>query len=83
MECADVVAHEDERSRSDAWTIDGAHGYGPVGGRMPMTMTTPAGGSLHIPTVDDMANLRARLLEVKEWVDRVFILAVSSSKCNG
>jgi [NiFe] hydrogenase large subunit len=43
------------------------------GGRMPMTMTTPAGGSLHIPTVDDMVNLRARLLAVQQWVERVFI----------
>jgi [NiFe] hydrogenase large subunit len=43
------------------------------GGRMPMTMTTPAGGSVHIPTVDDVANLKPRLLEIQEWVDRVFI----------
>jgi [NiFe] hydrogenase large subunit len=43
------------------------------GGRMPMTMTTPAGGSVHIPTVDDMTNLKPRLLEIQEWVDRVFI----------
>ncbi|HEY4485696.1 MAG TPA: nickel-dependent hydrogenase large subunit, partial [Nitrospiria bacterium] len=43
------------------------------GGRMPMTMTTPAGGSVHIPTVDDMANLKPRLLELQHWVDHVFI----------
>lgn len=43
------------------------------GGRMPMTMTTPAGGSVHIPTVGDVANLKPRLLEIQEWVDRVFI----------
>jgi [NiFe] hydrogenase large subunit len=43
------------------------------GGRMPMTMTTPAGGSTHVPTVDDMANLLPRLQEIQEWVDRVFI----------
>jgi len=38
-----------------------------------MTMTTPAGGSVHIPTVDDMANLKPRLLEIQEWVDKVYI----------
>lgn len=38
-----------------------------------MTMTTPAGGSLHIPTVDDMVTLRSRLGEIQEWVDHVFI----------
>jgi [NiFe] hydrogenase large subunit len=43
------------------------------GGRMPMTMTTPAGGSVHIPTVDDMANLLPRLEEIHHWVDHVFI----------
>src|SRR3990170_3853181 len=43
------------------------------GGRMPMTMTTPAGGSVHIPTVDDMANLIPRLQEVQHWVDHVYI----------
>ncbi|HEY5595570.1 MAG TPA: nickel-dependent hydrogenase large subunit [Nitrospiria bacterium] len=43
------------------------------GGRMPMTMTTPAGGSVHIPTVDDMANLKPRLLELQHWVDHVYI----------
>jgi [NiFe] hydrogenase large subunit len=43
------------------------------GGRMPMTMTTPAGGSVHIPTVDDMANLVPRLIEIRDWVDRVYI----------
>ncbi|HLB03003.1 MAG TPA: nickel-dependent hydrogenase large subunit [Nitrospiria bacterium] len=43
------------------------------GGRMPMTMTTPAGGSVHIPTVDEMANLLPRLVEIQHWVDHVFI----------
>ena len=43
------------------------------GGRMPMTMTTPAGGSVHIPTVDDIANMLPRLLELREWVENVFI----------
>jgi [NiFe] hydrogenase large subunit len=43
------------------------------GGRMPMTMTTPAGGSTHVPTVDDMANLLPRLQEIRDWVDKVFI----------
>jgi [NiFe] hydrogenase large subunit len=43
------------------------------GGRMPMTMTTPAGGSVHIPTVDDMANLRPRLMEIRDWVENVYI----------
>lgn len=43
------------------------------GGRMPMTMTTPAGGSTHIPTVDDMANLMPRLQEIQQWIDRIFI----------
>jgi [NiFe] hydrogenase large subunit len=43
------------------------------GGRMPMTMTTPAGGSVHIPTVDEMVNLRPRLEEIRDWVDQAFI----------
>ena len=43
------------------------------GGRMPMTMTTPAGGSVHIPTVDDLANLKPRLLEIRDWVENVYI----------
>ena len=43
------------------------------GGRMPMTMTTPAGGSLHLPTVDDMANLIPRLEELREWIATAFI----------
>jgi [NiFe] hydrogenase large subunit len=43
------------------------------GGRMPMTMTTPAGGSVHIPTVDDIANMLPRLLELRQWVEDVFI----------
>lgn len=43
------------------------------GGRMPMTMTTPAGGSLHIPTVDDMTNFAARLEELRNWIDRAFV----------
>jgi [NiFe] hydrogenase large subunit len=43
------------------------------GGRMPMTMTTPAGGSVHVPTLDDMANLLPRLTEIQHWVDHVFI----------
>ncbi|MBI3596464.1 MAG: nickel-dependent hydrogenase large subunit [Nitrospirae bacterium] len=43
------------------------------GGRMPMTMTTPAGGSVHIPTLDDMANLIPRLEEIRHWVDHVYI----------
>ena len=50
-----------------------AHISAIFGGRMPMTMTTPAGGSVHIPTVDDMANLKPRLLEIREWVDNVYI----------
>jgi [NiFe] hydrogenase large subunit len=43
------------------------------GGRMPMTMTTPAGGSLHIPTIEEMINVRARLNEIKEWIDQKFL----------
>ena len=43
------------------------------GGRMPMTMTTPAGGSVHIPTIDDLANLRPRLMEIRDWVENVYI----------
>ena len=43
------------------------------GGRMPMTMTTPAGGSVHIPTVDEIANMLPRLLELREWVENVYI----------
>ena len=43
------------------------------GGRMPMTMTTPAGGSTHIPTVDEMNNIIPRLEQIREWIDRAFI----------
>ncbi|HUY87869.1 MAG TPA: nickel-dependent hydrogenase large subunit [Pirellulales bacterium] len=43
------------------------------GGRMPMTMTTPAGGSTHVPTVDDIANLLPRIAELQAWIDRVFV----------
>ncbi len=50
-----------------------AHISAIFGGRMPMTMTTPAGGSVHIPTVDDMANLRPRLMEIRDWVENVYI----------
>ncbi len=44
-----------------------------LGGRMPMTMTTPAGGSVHIPTVDEMSNLLSRLDDIRSWIDRAFI----------
>ena len=50
-----------------------AHISAIFGGRMPMTMTTPAGGSVHIPTVDDVANIMSRLQEIKQWVEDVFI----------
>ena len=43
------------------------------GGRMPMTMTTPAGGSIHIPTVDEVATLLPRLEEIRNWIDAAFI----------
>ncbi len=50
-----------------------AHISAIFGGRMPMTMTTPAGGSVHIPTVDEVANIMPRLKEIKRWVETVFI----------
>jgi [NiFe] hydrogenase large subunit len=43
------------------------------GGRMPMTMTTPAGGSVHIPTVAEMDNLLPRLEELRAWVNQALI----------
>ena len=43
------------------------------GGRMPMTMTTPAGGSVHIPTVDDISNMLPRLQQLRDWVNDVYI----------
>jgi [NiFe] hydrogenase large subunit len=43
------------------------------GGRMPMTMTTPAGGSTHIPTVDEMNSIIPRLKELRGWIDQAFI----------
>ena len=43
------------------------------GGRMPMTMTTPAGGSTHIPTVDEMNSIIPRVEEIRKWIDRTFI----------
>src|SRR3989337_646660 len=43
------------------------------GGRMPMTMTTPTGGSVHIPTVQDIASMLSRLQELRGWVENVYI----------
>ena len=43
------------------------------GGKMPMTMTSPPGGSNHVPTVDDMANYFFRLKELQNWIDNTYI----------
>jgi len=43
------------------------------GGRMPMTMTSPPGGTTHVPSVDDMANYLFRLKELQNWIDNVYI----------
>jgi [NiFe] hydrogenase large subunit len=65
-----AVAHYLEALEKQA---QASHISAVFGGRMPMTMTTPAGGSVHIPTVDDMANLMPRLMEIRHWVDHVYI----------
>ena len=44
------------------------------GGRMPMTMTSPPGGSTHVPTVDDIANYLFRIKELQNWIDTVYVL---------
>ena len=43
------------------------------GGRMPMTMTSPPGGSTHVPTVDDIANYLFRIKELQNWIDNVYV----------
>ncbi len=43
------------------------------GGRMPMTMTSPPGGTTHVPSVDDIKNYLYRVKELQDWIDRVFI----------
>lgn len=50
-----------------------AHLSALFGGKMPMTMTSPPGGTTHIPTVDDMANYLFRIKELQNWIDNVFI----------
>lgn len=43
------------------------------GGKMPMTMTSPPGGTTLVPTVDILANYFSRVEELQKWVDSVFI----------
>lgn len=43
------------------------------GGKMPMTMTSPPGGSNFVPTVDTLANYFSRVEELQKWVDSIFI----------
>jgi [NiFe] hydrogenase large subunit len=43
------------------------------GGRMPMTMTSPPGGSTHVPSIDDIKNYLFRVKELQNWIDSVFI----------
>jgi len=43
------------------------------GGRMPMTMTSPPGGSNHVPSVDDLKNYLFRVKELQDWIDNTFI----------
>ncbi|HSG04786.1 MAG TPA: nickel-dependent hydrogenase large subunit, partial [Nitrospiria bacterium] len=65
-----AVAHYLEALEKQA---EASHISAIFGGRMPMTMTTPAGGSTHIPTVEEMANLIPRLQAVKDWIETVYI----------
>ncbi|MEK7741667.1 MAG: nickel-dependent hydrogenase large subunit, partial [Nitrospirota bacterium] len=50
-----------------------AHLSALFGGRMPMTMTSPPGGSTHVPTVDDIANYLFRIKELQNWIDNVYV----------
>lgn len=43
------------------------------GGRMPMTMTSPPGGSNHVPSIDDLKNYLFRMKELQDWIDNTFI----------
>ena len=44
-----------------------------LGGKMPMHMSTPPGGTTFIPTVEVMDNVIWRLKKIQQWVDTVFL----------
>ncbi|MDP2658251.1 MAG: nickel-dependent hydrogenase large subunit, partial [Candidatus Deferrimicrobium sp.] len=44
-----------------------------LGGKMPMHMSTPPGGTTFIPTVEVMDNVIWRLSRLQHWVDTVFL----------
>ena len=44
-----------------------------MGGKMPMHMTTPPGGTTWYPRVEVLDDFLFRVRELKDWVDRVFI----------
>ena len=44
-----------------------------LGGKMPMHMSTPPGGTTFIPTVEVMDNAIWRLKKIQHWVDTVFL----------
>jgi len=50
-----------------------AHLSAILGGKMPMTMTSPPGGSSHVPTVDEITQLVFRLTELQDFIDNKFI----------
>ncbi|RMG60072.1 MAG: nickel-dependent hydrogenase large subunit [Deltaproteobacteria bacterium] len=50
-----------------------SHLVGILGGKMPMHMTTPPGGTTWSPRVDQLDDLLFRIREIKQWVDTVFI----------
>jgi len=44
-----------------------------LGGKMPMHMSTPPGGTTYIPIVEDLDSILWRLKRLQAWVDTVFI----------
>lgn len=44
-----------------------------LGGKMPMHMSTPPGGTTMIPTVEVLDNVIWRLKKIQKWVDSVYI----------
>ncbi len=44
-----------------------------LGGKMPMHMSTPPGGTTFIPTVEVVADILWRIKKIQHWVDTVFL----------
>ncbi len=44
-----------------------------LGGKMPMHMSTPPGGTTFVPTVEVLDNVKFRLKRIQTWVDSVYL----------